>query len=344
MQLSRNDSTATSRASRHTALRRPTRLAYTGAMTTPPSASDSPSASPSPDSSVSASASASATASASLADLPLVTTCGDIRTLAFRPGEVQSSMRISRPHRLLLAYVRAMMLFALFVPRPRHILMVGLGGGSMAKFCHRHFPHSRITVVELRADVIALREAFCVPPDDHRFTVVHGDACAYIAGLRDAVDVLVVDGFDAAGLPPPLVASRFYADCRRALVDGGVLVANIFSYDPQYGAMMGRLALVFGERIARVAGVAGNNRIVFAVRAPLDDDDAAPAGPARRRALAVQALLAQRNGLGLNWVNRLLVRLLLAWLVLRRPARASPSAAPGRPRPATTGRQHLDEQ
>lgn len=254
------------------------------------------------------------------ANRPLVTTCGDIRTLAFRPGEVQSEMRISRPHRLMLSYVRAMMLFALFVPRPRHILMVGLGGGSLAKFCHRHFPHSRITVIELRADVIALREAFCVPPDDHRFQVVQGDACTYIAGLRNAVDVLMVDGFDEAGLPPALVASRFYADCRRALVDGGVLVANIFSYDPQYGAMMGRLALVFGERIARVAGVAGNNRIVFAVRAPHRDAATPPQG----RALAVQRVLARRNGLGLNWLNRLLVRLLLAWVALRRAAEPPP--------------------
>ena len=38
---------------------------------------------------------------------PLVTTCGDVRTLAFRPGEVQSEMRVSQPDRLVLAYVRA---------------------------------------------------------------------------------------------------------------------------------------------------------------------------------------------------------------------------------------------
>ncbi|WP_426191093.1 transferase spermidine synthase [Massilia sp. DWR3-1-1] len=255
------------------------------------------------------------------AGAPLVTTTGDIRTLAFRPGEVQSQMRLSRPARLMLAYVRAMMLFALFVPRPRHILMVGLGGGSLAKFCHRHFPDTRITVVELRADVIALREQFCVPPDDARFQVVHGDACAYIAGLAGAVDVLVLDGFDAAGLPPALVSSRFYAHCRRALVDGGVLVANIFSYDPQYGPMLGRLALVFGGRVARLAGVAGNNRIVFAVRAPLADDAETP--PVR--ALAVQRWLARHPGVGGALRNRLLVRLVLAWLIgrhaWRRPRR-----------------------
>jgi spermidine synthase len=119
---------------------------------------------------------------------PLVCTRGDLRTLEFMPGNVQSEMRLSRPSELMLAYTRAMMCFALFVPRPRHILMVGLGGGSLAKFCYRHFPQSRITVLELRADVIALRDQFGVPPDDARFTVVHGDAAASmpIAGARCA--------------------------------------------------------------------------------------------------------------------------------------------------------------
>ena len=248
-------------------------------------------------------------------DSPLVITRGDIRTLEFRPGEIQSEMRLSRPCHLSLAYLRAMMMFVLFVPRPRHILMVGLGGGSLAKFCYRYLPHSRITVLELRADVIALREQFRVPADDARFSVIHADAATYIRQLDGAVDVLVVDGFDAAGLPPALVASRFYADCRRALIDGGVLVANVFSYDPQYGPMMGRLALVFGERVARLAGVAGNNRIVFAVRASL----AADTTPAvDTRATKMQRWMARRHGVGIALLNRLLVSMVLLGLTLRR--------------------------
>ncbi|MDQ2989924.1 MAG: fused MFS/spermidine synthase, partial [Pseudomonadota bacterium] len=223
--------------------------------------------------------------SSDLADMPpLVSTRGGVRTLAFLPGEVQSVMRLARPSELMLAYSRAMMCFALFVPRPRHILMVGLGGGSLAKFCHRHFPHARITVVELRADVIALREQFCVPPDDARFCVVHADAASYLAAAPDSVDVLVVDGFDHAGLPPALGSSKFYADCRRTLRHGGVLAANIFSYDPLYPAMLGRLQLTFGGQVCWIDRVAGNNRILFAVKAPLDADAAAPPG----RAVAVR--------------------------------------------------------
>ena len=237
---------------------------------------------------------------------PIVATRGDRRTLEFAPGEVQSEMRLSDPDALVLAYCRAIMCFALFVPRPRHILMVGLGGGSLAKFCYRHFPQARITVVELRADVIALRGQFHVPPDDARFEVVHADAARYLPCIPDSVDVLVVDGFDVKGLPPDLGSARFYGDCRRALRDGGVMVANIFSYDPHYRAMVERLRLMFDDRVCRFDKVAGNNRILFAVKAPL--------GGPPPRALTIQRMVARRNGLGLGWLNRLLARAVVRFL------------------------------
>ena len=237
---------------------------------------------------------------------PIVATRGGRRTLEFAPGEVQSEMLLSDPDALVLAYCRAIMCFALFVPRPRHILMVGLGGGSLAKFCHRHFPHTRITVLELRADVIALREQFQVPADDARFEVVHADAAGYLACMPATADVLIVDGFDSKGLPPALGSARFYGDCRRALCDGGVMVANIFSYDPHYRAMAERLRLMFDDRVCRFDKVAGNNRILFAVKAPFD-------GPAPR-ALRVQRLVARHGGLGAGWLNRLLARAVVTFL------------------------------
>ncbi len=244
---------------------------------------------------------------------PLVRTLGDRRTLEFLPGDVQSEMRLSRPSALVLAYCRAIMAFALFVPDPRHIVMVGLGGGSLAKFCHRHFPRARISVIELRADVIALREQFCVPPDDARFCVVHADACVWLAGADAAgIDVLLVDGFDSGGLPASLGSARFYADCRRALCDGGVLVANIFSYDPQFRGMLARLDLLFNRHLCWFDKVAGNNRILFAVKAP-----ARPAAGATTRALRMQRWVARRNGLGAGWLNRLLVAGVVAWCQAR---------------------------
>ncbi len=229
------------------------------------------------------------------------------RTLEFTPGHVQSEMLVADPDRLVLAYTRAMMCFALFVPRPRHIVMVGLGGGSLAKFCHRHFPSARITVLELRADVIALRAQFAIPPDDARFQVVRADATVWLAGRRAEADVILVDGFDAAGLPPALGSARFYGHCRRALCDEGVLVANMFSYDPDYGPMRARLARLFSQRVCLLAGVAGNNRILFALkRAPIR----ACAAPERRW----HGWMARRDGIGTGLLNRALIGAVMLWL------------------------------
>jgi spermidine synthase len=231
-----------------------------------------------------------------------VRTRGDLRTLEFKPGMVQSEMRLSRPYDLVLSYARAMMCFTLFQPQPAHIVMVGLGGGSLAKFCYRYLPHSRITVLELRADVIALREQFAIPRDNARFRIIEADATDYMAKLSNSADVLLIDGFDESGLPPALGSAAFYADCRRALRPGGVMAANIFSYDPNYAAMLRRLRQTFQGRLCWFHGIAGNNRILFMVK------DGAPSP-----ALAMQRKVARSHGLVLPLLNRLLAH----WVVLR---------------------------
>ena len=240
--------------------------------------------------------------------VPRVHTQGDRRTLEFQGGDIQSEMLLSRPHALVLEYARAMMCFALFVPHPRHILMVGLGGGSLVKFCYRHFPHTRITVLEISAAVIALRAAFHVPPDDARLRIVHADAADFLRTAPAGIDVILVDGFDAGGMPAELGSAAFYLDCRRALVDGGVLVANILSYDPCHDAIAARIDTAFGAHVCDFAGIAGNNHLLFAVRAEPG---------ATTRAARLQGRLKRRRGLAFSFLNKLLARLLVAWLARR---------------------------
>jgi spermidine synthase len=259
--------------------------------------------------------------------LALVRTEGDRRSLEFTPGMIQSEMLLSQPDRLVLGYARAMMCFTLFKPRPRHIVMVGLGGGSLAKFCYRHLPDARITVLELRADVIALRQQFMIPPDDARLQIIHADAAHYLRRMPASVDVLLVDGFDEAGLPPTLCSPRFYADCRRALRDDGVLVANIFAYDTRFEAVLRRLGMTFNDRLCWFNGIAGNNRILFAVNEARTAGKAGAkaAATTNTRALRVQRSVALWHGLGLPWFNRMLADLVVRRLSRRRPADKSTS-------------------
>ncbi|SFI04237.1 spermidine synthase [Collimonas sp. OK307] len=162
---------------------------------------------------------------------PFVFDNDDMRTLHFDEKYIQSAMSISAPDKLLLSYTRAMMGFLLFQSEPKHILMVGLGGGSLVKYCYRYLPSTRITVLELNAEVIALRDEFMIPADDLRLQIIHADAAAYMQARQENIaDVIMLDGFSADGAAPELSTSDFYAACLRSLAPQGVLVSNLWDH------------------------------------------------------------------------------------------------------------------
>jgi spermidine synthase len=189
---------------------------------------------------------------------------GPMRYLHFDERFVQSAMCMAAPDELALGYTRAMMGFLLFQGKPRHILMVGLGGGSLVKYCHRHLPGVRITVLEIDADVIALREQFMIPPDDERLQVIHCDAADYLAGSRLGIDVLLLDGFTADGPAAELTSAQFYAHCRRLVNPHGIMVANLPRLDPSFAVHAARLHDEAGWQICGCQAADSNNAIVFA--------------------------------------------------------------------------------
>ncbi len=195
----------------------------------------------------------------------------DMRTLHFDERFIQSAMRISDPVNLLLSYTRAMMGFLLFNPAPRHILMIGLGGGSLAKYCFQNVPGARITVLELDGDIIALRDEFLIPKDDERFRVIHTDALAYLATTSEKADVILHDGFDADGLAPSLSTEAFYRLCFAALEPDGTLVSNVWGDAGDLACVMRRLYAVFDSRLWWSAASGGFNRIVFSAKSANDE-------------------------------------------------------------------------
>ena len=76
---------------------------------------------------------------------PYILETSSHRCLYFTPSNVQSVMSLHEPDALITAYTRKMMAFLLFNPAPKRITMVGLGGGSLAKFCHRNLQQAQIT-------------------------------------------------------------------------------------------------------------------------------------------------------------------------------------------------------
>ena len=76
---------------------------------------------------------------------PFVIEDDGARCLYFTRDFIQSEMRLDDPLALAFAYTRKMTAFLLFLPQPREILMLGLGGGSLARWCLHHLPKARVT-------------------------------------------------------------------------------------------------------------------------------------------------------------------------------------------------------
>jgi len=190
-----------------------------------------------------------------------------VRSLHIGSDTIQSSMRIAAPNDLELAYTRSMMGFLLFNDTPERVLMIGLGGGSLAKFIYHRLPQASTTVVEINRNVVAIaRQHFEVPADCTRFTVVIGDGAEYMSRDSGSVDVVVVDGYDAVSHVAELSSEPFYSACRRRLSPGGVLVVNLWGSDRRFDDILRRMETAFPAGTVCLPAEKPGNIIVFAFR------------------------------------------------------------------------------
>jgi spermidine synthase len=192
--------------------------------------------------------------------------------LRFDMACVQSAMRLADPIALELEYTRMMMRCLLFNPDPRSMLMLGLGGGSLAKYCYHHFPQAQITAVEINPHVIALRGRFKLPPDGPRLRVLQADGAAYVlAAAKEAAspakpghDAILVDAYHFDGAPQGINSRAFFRACRDLLSPRGVMVVNLESEPAQSQPVLEKISQAFDGAVWSVPVDSTNNRIAFA--------------------------------------------------------------------------------
>lgn len=230
---------------------------------------------------------------------PFLVESDGVLTLYFTLSLVQSSMQLNRPDHLDLAYTRKMMAFLPFYPRPKGLLLLGMGGGSLAKFCYRHLSRADITVVEIDPDVIAFRDAFRVPADNDRFRILCADAAAYLPTHTSRTDVILVDAFDGLGIAPELSSPEFYANAYAKLSANGILVMNLAGDKAGFDDPLAQLAHCFDDRVLSLKVRDGGNQIAFAFKNP----DFLPVWD-RLRPTAIE--LERKLGLEFEWYLEML--------------------------------------
>ena len=111
------------------------------------------------------------------------------------------------------------------------VLIIGGGDGGMAEEVFKHSSVQKITLVEIDPWVVGvskrhLRDVNGGAFDDPRLELVIADGKDFAGSTEARFDLIVVDSTDPHGPGKPLFEPDFYADCRRILRPGGVIVTQ----------------------------------------------------------------------------------------------------------------------
>lgn len=196
--------------------------------------------------------------------IPYATIDDGVLSLRFHADAIQSRMQPAQPDELVLEYTRLLMAFQLFHPRPKRIAMIGLGGGSIAKYALRHLALKRFVAVEISRDVIDMRDQFHIPPEDDVFRIIEGNGADFIHSRTQEFDVLIVDAFNREGMPPHVCNAGFYDQCYSALSNDGILALNFHASEENFGLYVARLRESFFNKVICVATDPLTNHVVFA--------------------------------------------------------------------------------
>ena len=195
-----------------------------------------------------------------------------VRSLYLGSETVQSAMRVKAPYELELAYSRGMMMFLLFMKQPKDLLMIGLGGGSVAKYVHHFLPEMQTRVVEINPRIIQVaRSHFYLPDDDEKLEVIEGDGVAYLQENSNTADVLLLDIFDSQGVPPEMYNQAFFDTCEASLRLDGMMAVNLWGSDKNFDIYLQRIEQSFHDRVLVLRTGRPGNIVVFGFKRPPRD-------------------------------------------------------------------------
>lgn len=160
----------------------------------------------------------------------------------------QTVMRLSEPDDLHYEYTRTVMAgFAFAEPPVKNVLMLGLGGGAMARFIAGKFPEVSLDIIEIDPLVVEVAEKyFGFRPKEHGQVQI-GDGRRVLRKSGQSYDVIILDAYKAGGIPFHLTTREFMESVKQHLTPGGVAVVHLWAeYANQYlHAQVKTIASVF---------------------------------------------------------------------------------------------------
>ena len=140
-----------------------------------------------------------------------------------------ATMWKTAPGSLFLPYSQMMVASLAWTPEPKRGLILGHGGGSIAKWLAQYWPSLEVDVVEFDPVVVRMAEEYFDyhPPANHQVFVKDGRA--FLHATDHMYDVMWIDAFARDMIPFHLTTEEFYSLVRKHLNPNGVVAVNLAS-------------------------------------------------------------------------------------------------------------------
>ncbi len=195
---------------------------------------------------------------------------------------IQSQLNLSRKETLLLEHSRAMMSFLLFQKKPKSVLLLGLGGGSIIHFLSYWFPQTKITAVDVSEQMVNIAKEYFEVEQTSQVNIHIADAFEYLnppsnkhahQQNKKKHSILMVDIHDGRSIPNFLREPEFIERCYQSLTPYGILVMNLLiDSDHDFLQIMGALRQHFTDISVVMPLKDQKNIIVFAFKSLPDLD------------------------------------------------------------------------
>jgi spermidine synthase len=133
---------------------------------------------------------------------------------------------LESPHRYP-DYVQVAWLFGADIKR---VLVVGLGAGSISKRILNDYPQAVVDSVEIDPVVVDVARRFFQVTEDRRHAIIAQDGRQFIRRAEGKYDLIVMDAYNAEGIPFHLATREFLQLTKSKLAPGGIVAAHIVGF------------------------------------------------------------------------------------------------------------------
>ena len=139
----------------------------------------------------------------------------------------QSARDRERPRRTVFAYTDYLHLPLIFVPQPKKMTLIGLGGGTIPARYVADYPTVVVNVAEIDPQVVAAARDYFEVTSGDRLRIDARDGRLHLRVDRDLQDIIMTDAYLKDAIPFHLATREFFTLARSRLAPGGLVASNI---------------------------------------------------------------------------------------------------------------------